>query len=145
MTKSVDLEASRTSVMSMVVLDGAIVDMGATGGAVVATSVRTGVVGLWETFSLVTIQDITALPSPLGILQDRRTRKYNSGSHSATFERDLVNSRKVCGLSAGNLPYLAAVSRGNNIFEMVDQGFLVTRKMGDAFSDVEDYRSEPSA
>ena len=68
MTKSVDLETSRTSVMRMVVLEGAIVDMGATGGAVVAISVRTGVVGLRESFSLVYLQDIAFLPSALGIL-----------------------------------------------------------------------------
>ena len=68
MTKSVHLETSRTSVMRMVVLEGAIVDMGATGGAVVATSVRTGVVGLWESFSLVNVQDIAFLPSSLRLL-----------------------------------------------------------------------------
>ena len=68
MTKSVDLETSRTSVMRMVVLEGAIVDMGATGGAVVATSVRSGVVGLRESLSLVYLQDIAFLPSALGIL-----------------------------------------------------------------------------
>ena len=50
MTKSVHLETSRTSVMRMIVLEGAIVEMGATGGAMVATSVRTGVVGLWDRF-----------------------------------------------------------------------------------------------
>ena len=46
MAKSVDLETSRTSVMRMVVLLGAIGDVGGTGGAVLAMSVSAGVVGL---------------------------------------------------------------------------------------------------
>lgn len=52
MTKSVDLETSRTSVMMMVVLVGARGDTGGRGGAVLATSVRAGVVGLEVGFSL---------------------------------------------------------------------------------------------
>lgn len=46
MTKSVDLETSRMSVRRIVILMGAIEDVGGAEGAVVAMIVRAGVVGL---------------------------------------------------------------------------------------------------
>ena len=47
-TKSVDLETSRTSVMRRVVLMGAVGEIGGTGGVMLPTSVKAGVVGLQE-------------------------------------------------------------------------------------------------